>query len=237
MKEQYVGDVNDYRKYALLRHLAQEARIRIGVCWMLTPPYGRADGNLTKYLEKPPQTEDQELFDQLKKLAAVPEGRRLRHLERNGLLPRAIFFDEYLSDRPALRRAYFQSALEHLGRADLIFFDPDNGLAPPSVPKGSTNSSKYIYRDEIHDAYHAGHSVLLYQHFARETRAAYLDRIAADLSGCAAGAGAWCFWTPHTAFFLFVHPRHGKLLGGAAEAACSRWDPKFIRGKHFDSGS
>src|SRR3954468_6067603 len=104
MKEQYVGDVNDYRKYALLRHLTQEARIRIGVCWMLTPPDGRTDGNLTKYLEKPPQTEDQELFEQLKKLAAVPEGRRLRHIERNGLLPRAIFFDEYLSDRPALRR-------------------------------------------------------------------------------------------------------------------------------------
>jgi len=33
MKEQYVGDVNDYRKYALLRHFAIEGRVRVGVCW------------------------------------------------------------------------------------------------------------------------------------------------------------------------------------------------------------
>jgi hypothetical protein len=38
MKEQYVGDVNDYRKYALLRHFAIECGLRVGVCWMLTPP-------------------------------------------------------------------------------------------------------------------------------------------------------------------------------------------------------
>ena len=35
MKNQYFGDVNDYRKYGLLRLLAH-AGLKIGVCWMLT---------------------------------------------------------------------------------------------------------------------------------------------------------------------------------------------------------
>lgn len=45
MKEQYVGDISDYRKYALLRALSAGGEVRIGVCWMLTPPDGSSDGN------------------------------------------------------------------------------------------------------------------------------------------------------------------------------------------------
>lgn len=36
MKHQYVGDINDYRKYTLLRLLSSGGTNRIGVCWMLT---------------------------------------------------------------------------------------------------------------------------------------------------------------------------------------------------------
>lgn len=40
MKHQYIGDINDYRKYALLRTLSADGVNRIGVCWMLTPDDG-----------------------------------------------------------------------------------------------------------------------------------------------------------------------------------------------------
>ena len=36
VKDQYFGDVNDFRKYGLLRVLAGSDRLRLGVCWMLT---------------------------------------------------------------------------------------------------------------------------------------------------------------------------------------------------------
>jgi hypothetical protein len=36
MKNQYFGDINDYRKYGLLRILSDEGSMRTGVCWMLT---------------------------------------------------------------------------------------------------------------------------------------------------------------------------------------------------------
>ena len=36
MKDQYFGDINDYRKYALLLELSGSGDICTGVCWMLT---------------------------------------------------------------------------------------------------------------------------------------------------------------------------------------------------------
>ena len=67
VKQQYLGDANDYRKYALLRHFAEGGRIRIGVCWMLTAPDGRNDGSHLAYLDKPAKFRrfDPELFDWL----------------------------------------------------------------------------------------------------------------------------------------------------------------------------
>jgi hypothetical protein len=38
VKVQYFGDVNHYRKFALLRLLAD--KFKIGICWMLTEETG-----------------------------------------------------------------------------------------------------------------------------------------------------------------------------------------------------
>lgn len=43
MKNQYAGDINDFRKYAILRALAT-CGFRVTVCWMLTPDDGGPDG-------------------------------------------------------------------------------------------------------------------------------------------------------------------------------------------------
>ena len=43
MKNQYFGDINDYRKYGLIRLLADGGKIKAGVCWMLTPDDTRTD--------------------------------------------------------------------------------------------------------------------------------------------------------------------------------------------------
>ena len=53
MKNQYFGDVNDYRKYGLLRILSASGQAGVGVCWMLTPSDGRTDGQLLTYLDQP----------------------------------------------------------------------------------------------------------------------------------------------------------------------------------------
>lgn len=37
MKNQYFGDINDYRKYGLIRLLTGAGKLKTTVCWMLTP--------------------------------------------------------------------------------------------------------------------------------------------------------------------------------------------------------
>jgi hypothetical protein len=44
MKNQYFGDINDYRKYGLLRILQSTGNGRLLVAWMLTPDGGSRDG-------------------------------------------------------------------------------------------------------------------------------------------------------------------------------------------------
>lgn len=234
VKEQYVGDVNDYRKYALLRELADGGKTRVGVCWMLTPADDKPDGGMTAYL-RPEEAErwrhhDPILYDALRGVSDYEGTRRLRLIERSGIIPRAVFFNEFLSDRLDMRQAFFASAKAELANAPLIFFDPDNGVDVRSIPKGRADSSKFVYRDEIALTYSAGHSVLIYQHFPRERREGFIERVGAELTTLAPGAGRWCFRTPYTAFFLLVHQAHLSTLGAAANSAAGKWPPDFLVG-------
>jgi len=100
VKQQYLGDVNDYRKYALLRHFADGGRVKIGVCWMLTPDDEGPDGRKTAYLSDPQKWRghDPELFDLLQRLVLGSEERLLNRIEASGIIPGATFFDEVVPD-------------------------------------------------------------------------------------------------------------------------------------------
>jgi hypothetical protein len=52
VKVQYFGDVNDYRKFTLLRLLSDVGGFKISVCWMLTEPDDSKEGGNRKYLEQ-----------------------------------------------------------------------------------------------------------------------------------------------------------------------------------------
>jgi hypothetical protein len=41
VRNQYFGDINDYRKYGLIRALTNHGELRTTVCWMLTPDDGK----------------------------------------------------------------------------------------------------------------------------------------------------------------------------------------------------
>ena len=69
MKNQYVGDIGDYGKYALLRAFANEG-IKVGVNWYLTEDDGSNDGKFTEYLRSDElRWRAPEVFDALKEIA------------------------------------------------------------------------------------------------------------------------------------------------------------------------
>jgi hypothetical protein len=234
MKEQYVGDVNDYRKYALLRHFAIECGLRVGVCWMLTPP---DTGNLRHYLLEPQKWRDYDpdLFEQLSRILGREIPNRLSAIESAGIIPHAEFYNATLTDRTD-RGEYFATALAQLQETDLIFFDPDNGIAPNQIPKTPRGSSKFIYLSEIIAAYASGHSVLIYQHFPRVPRDQFIGKLGRDLAQACSDGELWCFRTPFAAFLLLIHPDHRTRLNAAADSAPQRWRPRFIQGTRLQDG-
>lgn len=135
MKDQYVGDVNDFRKYAILCALAGDGDTRVRVCWMRTPPDGRSDGRMTEYLARPQQWRsfDPPLFDLLQAASRIPDWRRLALIEESGVIPGAAYHDEMVSPGLEPRAAYFAGAMGALACCDLVFFDPDNALDVQSV--------------------------------------------------------------------------------------------------------
>jgi hypothetical protein len=183
MKDQYFGDINDYRKYGLLRILIGRGTRRAAVCWMLTPPDGRTDGRLTSYLATPEEWRDYdpELFEYLHKTVHARQRRRVREIERAGLLSNTRFHSSFIPDDTHGRTRYFDAFFERAAGCQLVFFDPDNGLEVPSVACGHRSSSKYLYWRELETAFANGHTLLVYQHFPRVPRDAFEKQQAEEI--------------------------------------------------------
>jgi hypothetical protein len=231
MKDQYFGDVNDFRKYGLLRALVIPDRLRLGVCWMLTEADGRADGRRLTYLsqQKTHRTRDAGLFDHLKQVVDVQQDRRTIRIEESALLGSASFQSSILTDRESQRREYFSECSKRLVGCDLVFFDPDNGLEVRSVLRGRKGSCKYLYWEEACDAFAAGSSLLIYQHYPREERAVYISRITRELRERTGAATVFSFATPHVLFLLAAQERHAPAFRRRLAAIESVWAPTEIR--------
>lgn len=209
MKDQYFGDVNDYRKYGLLRVILAVAKVRLGICWMLTAANSGRDGRHLAYLDDPKKFRrfDQELFDWLRQTLHQSPNRRTAQIEATDLLAGTLYFADLLVDGYTHRKAWFADCRRRLQECDLIFFDPDNGLER-SVVFGRRNSHKFLYWAEVRETFSAGASVLVYQHFPREARAAYIEHLAGRLRAETGASATFSFSTPHVLFLLAAQERH-----------------------------
>jgi hypothetical protein len=224
VKDQYVGDVNDYLKYALLRAVAAPP-LRLAVIWMLTPSDGRSDGQRIRYLSSARLFRDLDpvLFDVLAGVVARGD-RTVRAIEAANLFPGGIFVSDVVPDARAGRHRYFALALAAAATADILFFDPDNGFEVRSVPPGRRNSSKYLTWNEAAAAHRAGHSVIVYQHFPRRARQPFLRDLADRAQDRTRCHRVVAIQTSHTAFVILLQQEHeagilDRLSGFLVDAA------------------
>jgi len=225
MKNQYFGDVNDFKKYGLLKHLSNEGARKISVCWSLTEDDTRTDGGRTRYLADPRKWRslDPDLFDFVREQVIGRGVRSVDSISGASVISNCRFFTELLLDDLATRDSYFERFFQFARGSDLTFFDPDNGLGITAIERGKRNSSKYIYPCEIEQAWQNGHSVLFYQHFPRQPRGAFLKRLADSLSHLPGLQSVYFFVTSHVVFVLLPTPDSERLLAKAAVEFGRRW--------------
>jgi hypothetical protein len=220
VKDQYVGDVNDFAKYQLLRVCAGHFD-RIVVAWMLTEADGRSDGVHTRYLDDPRKgAADPELFETLRGLVAAEE-RSIAAIEASMALPGHTFHSTPMPRDKEERCAFFAALAELADPESLLFLDPDNGVEVASVAKHARNSERYVYWDELRLLRDAGASVLVYQHFPRKERSEYLTAHLARL-GTELGPQYVTFaaYTGRVGFLFGVREERASALRDAVAERC-----------------
>lgn len=185
MQNRYVGDVGDFGKYALLRRLTGlegEQRLRLGVVWCLFPnEHHNGDGRHIAYLyDKNFKALDEPLIETLREIIQSGQRDILSVISRNILDASTISCHQPIipqnpctqADRLLWRSAWIERCFELTPHCDLVFFDPDNGLAVNSIPKNHQKAGKYIYWDELALFWKRGHALLVYHHLNRMIPAA-----------------------------------------------------------------
>ena len=171
VQDRYVGDIGDFGKYALLNALAGHD-LRLGVHWYLNADQeDNSDGKFVNYRHL--RDCDPNLYDSLQHLVATGT-RSVEAVAQSGVLPPStIYFSSRISSRlvrgrEQRRAAWNLDALASLKDADLIFADPDNGLALTDRSLISVSAAKYVGAEEIARFFRRGQSVVVYHHQNRE---------------------------------------------------------------------
>ncbi len=229
MKNQYFGDIQDYRKYGLLRQLTGTGQTSLGVIWMLTPDDQSRDGSKVEYLSQANLYRhfDPDLFDALYGCVHEDGRRSVEQVEIRNLIPNTIFVSNIIPDGIEDRNTIMLNAQRAVFTTDLVFFDPDNGFETDSCRKGRKNSNKYVYWDEIYQMCNNGHSILTYQHFPRVVREEYIQTRLKALKLRLSGSTVMAFCTSHVGFFLAVQSKHLEELESRLPSLLNSWGDVF----------
>ena len=183
MQNRYAGDVGDFGKFGLLRHLLNNSPYTLAINWYLFPDENHnQDGQYTGYLKNAEYRMcDPELHDRLAKVVASI--RNVQALENAGILSSSTLYYSDIADfyidhpantkddrliRKSRRNSWKNKAITTLSTADFLFLDPDNGLEIKSCPTTSRKkSAKYAYYDEINEFHQGMYTTIIYHHLNR----------------------------------------------------------------------
>jgi hypothetical protein len=182
VRHNFVNDIGDYAKYALLRALCAvgEGTVRLGVIWYLTShAEDNNDGRKRAHLLTAGWDDlDPDLLAGMRRIEDSLHSQDqldVGLIETSGILPPGTtYFSEPVprargtaGKRVSERMAWFERARKAVAHCNLVFLDPDNGLEVPSAPVTSPLANKYATVAEIAALLEAGSGVVLYQHGSR----------------------------------------------------------------------
>lgn len=210
MQNRYVGDVGTFGQLGLLRWLtgmtgptgAPEESLQLGVVWYMYHDFDNAGGRVG-YLGNPRRYRecDADLFDALGGLVRYGN-RNIRAVQQSGILPSdTSYYDKDLIYDPEVksrdrrketRRNWVDSALDAVAESEVVFIDPDTGIAVDlnKVLPGDKShftrkypfrkcGPKYVLLEELKRFAdpERGQSLVIYQHLRRGGKASQFQHI------------------------------------------------------------
>ncbi len=183
MQDRYSGDVGDFGKFGLLRHLLNDTGYSLGVNWYLFPNEDHnKDGRYINYLSNfQYQQCDNELHKKLQEV--VSNSRCIISLENANIFncettyyscPVDFYPDfprqtkNHKEQRLQLRHEWQKRAISKLLYTNVLFLDPDNGLQIDSCKAlNLQKSGKFAYFDEISKFHQGKEFTVIYHHLNR----------------------------------------------------------------------
>lgn len=230
MRDQFVGDIGDFGKYGLLRAISKTdsrgSGLSLGIVWLFVPD------RMVTYLNDRGSFEacDPELFVVL---TGVVEGcqRKVATIEESGLFPcGTVFFNEPVPPQIQNRVIWREQALEETEACDVIFFDPDNGLAAEAATEKA--SPKHVYVDDLAPFLRRGQAHVIYHHLGRVKHDADMRNQASELKDSLGLASMpwilrWHRVAPR-AYFIVPNGRETELAPKVDTFLAGSW------GQHFE---
>lgn len=174
MQNRYVADIGDYVKLAILQALAPGRSL--GVAWWLFPHEDHnADGGHREYLKRWNEWRHlaPALFDALLEIDTAKR-HNIHALENSTILPNAVFASDPVpcevrpfSLRLAERTRWFAGIKTKLQACNLVFLDPDNGIAPEGLKLARRRAGKSVTIEEIRELQENNRAIVIYHHQSR----------------------------------------------------------------------
>ena len=177
MQNRYTGDIGDFGKFLLLKHLFPDEKI--ATIWYLYPDESHntdgshrvEEGNLNLYRKC------QAIDPQMAELFNIIHSGLKRHIglfEELGVLSNGSYFGEgIVGEGEAHRANWLERATAFITQqgSRVVCLDPDNGIEPSSMNKLSVlKQGKYATYSEIDAFFSLGpvQHLVIYQHFHRQ---------------------------------------------------------------------
>jgi hypothetical protein len=170
MQLRYLGDSHDFIKFALLRHLHDTLKVRLGVNWYLTCPNDVDRPNNQDGGQRYHMTGDEwrrwneNLFVEIDRFQE-PKSRTFENFHQSRILPPNTLYHEDQLKTTDDRSLWHKEAMDALSHSELIFLDTDNGFEVSSWTKRT--KPKYATYAEARNYYALGKIVVAIQ-FARQ---------------------------------------------------------------------
>ena len=217
MQERYLGDIHDYFKFLFLKFLSTQLNMKVGLNWYLVNPaeigpseLKKKDGEKRKFLhDEELKLYDNVIINEFKKF----QKKKFRNLElftnETHLKKYINFFNEPIKFNN--RKKWLEQSLYHHRHQQIIFLDPDNGLA---INKTGKNSMKYVLTEDC-KTYLQNNKIIIFCQFQsfRKKTFDHLKYIFENLNECNIKTSVPVIRNrtgPNT-FFISIKPKQAKI--------------------------